>query len=57
MLSVLRKLRCGATIVGSDVVEVAPAYDHAEVTAIAGAAVASYMIGIQAEDRSKDDSK
>jgi agmatinase len=48
ILSVLRKL--GAlTIVGSDVVEVAPAYDHAEVTAIAGATVAMFMLGLHAE--------
>ena len=48
MLSVLRKL--GAlTVVGSDVVEVAPAYDHADITAIAGATVAMYMLGLHAE--------
>lgn len=48
ILSVLRKL--GAlTVVGSDVVEVAPAYDHADVTAIAGATVAMYMLGLHAE--------
>ncbi len=48
MLSVLRKL-ADLNIVGSDVVEVAPAYDHADITAIAGAAVASYMIALRAE--------
>ena len=48
ILSVLRKL--GAlTVVGSDVVEVAPAYDHADITAIAGATVAMYMLGLHAE--------
>jgi len=31
------------------VVEVAPAYDHADVTAIAGATVAMYMLGLRAE--------
>jgi len=51
MLSVLRKLG-SLNIVGSDVVEVAPAYDHAEITAIAGATVASYMIGLVAEKKS-----
>lgn len=53
MLSVLRRLG-SLNIVGSDVVEVAPAYDHAEITAIAGAAVAMYMIGLQAERKTGD---
>ena len=48
ILSVLRKL--GALdIRGADVVEVAPAYDHADITAIAGATVAMYMLGLKAE--------
>ncbi len=48
ILSVLRKL--GALhIVGSDVVEVAPAYDHADLTAIAGSTIAMYMLGLRAE--------
>lgn len=48
ILSVLRKL--GALeICGADVVEVAPAYDHADITAIAGATVAMYMLGLRAE--------
>ncbi|MEO0329590.1 MAG: agmatinase [Pseudomonadota bacterium] len=50
MLSVLRKLG-DLNIVGSDVVEVAPAYDHADITAIAGAMVAMYMVGLQAEKK------
>ncbi|MFD1743981.1 agmatinase [Rhizobium helianthi] len=48
MLSVLRKLG-KLDIRGSDVVEVAPAYDHADITAIAGATVAMYMLGLRAE--------
>ncbi|WP_281977540.1 agmatinase [Pseudorhizobium flavum] len=48
VLSVLRKLQ-GLDIRGADVVEVAPAYDHADVTAIAGATVAMYMLGLRAE--------
>jgi agmatinase len=52
MLSVLQKL--GAlNIVGSDVVEVAPAYDHADVTAIAGATVAMHVLGLLASKRAK----
>jgi agmatinase len=35
-------------IVGSDVVEVSPAYDHAEITAIAGATVAAYQLCLHA---------
>lgn len=50
MLSVLRKLG-GLNIVGADVVEVAPAYDHADVTAIAGATVAMYYLGLLAEKK------
>ncbi|MCV3765330.1 agmatinase [Rhizobium sp. TRM95796] len=48
MLSVLRKL--GALdIKGGDVVEVSPPYDHGLVTAIAGASVAMYLLGLRAE--------
>ncbi len=50
MLGVLRKLG-SLNIVGSDVVEVAPAYDHADITAIAGSMVAMYMVCLQAEKR------
>lgn len=50
ILSVIRKL--GALdIRGSDVVEVAPAYDHADVTAIAASTLAMYMLGLRAEKR------
>ena len=52
MLSVLRKLG-SLNIIGSDVVEVAPAYDHADITAIAGATVAMYMLCLQAEKKSE----
>ena len=52
ILSVLQKL--GALdIRGADVVEVAPAYDHADITAIAGASVAMYMLGLRAERLAK----
>lgn len=47
MLSVLRQLE-GLDIVGADVVEVAPAYDHADITAIAGATVAMHYLGLLA---------
>ncbi|WP_421851716.1 agmatinase [Oricola sp.] len=50
MLSVLRKLG-GLNIVGADIVEVAPAYDHADITAIAGATVAQHYLGLLAERR------
>lgn len=45
ILSVLQRLQA-LDIRGCDVVEVAPAYDHADVTAIAGATVAMYMLGL-----------
>jgi agmatinase len=48
ILAVLRRLK-GLDIRGADVVEVAPAYDHADITAIAGATVAMYMLGLRAE--------
>ena len=50
ILSVLRQLG-DLDIRGADVVEVAPAYDHADITAIAGATVAMYMLGLRAERR------
>lgn len=43
-LMILRKLN-GLDVVGSDVVEVSPSYDHADITAIAGSTVAMYMLG------------
>lgn len=52
MLSVLQKLG-GLDIKGADIVEVAPAYDHADITAIAGAAVAMHYLGLLAERRSR----
>src|SRR4051812_9309184 len=38
----------GLVVVGADVVEVAPAYDHAEVTGIAAAHVAYELLGVMA---------
>jgi agmatinase len=37
---------------GADVVEVAPAYDHADVTAIAASAIAMHYVGLLAQKRS-----
>ncbi len=54
MLSVLRKLTT-LDFVGADVVEVAPAYDHADITAIAGATIAMYYLGLLAEQKHDDD--
>lgn len=52
MLSVLRQLKA-IDMVGADVVEVAPAYDHADITAIAGATVAMHYLGLLAEKKSR----
>ena len=52
MLSVLRQLG-DLDIVGADVVEVAPPYDHADITAIAGASVAMHYLGLLAEKRAR----
>lgn len=53
MLAVLRKLT-ELTIVGADIVEVAPAYDHADITAIAGATIAMHYLGLLAEKKAKN---
>jgi agmatinase len=47
LLSTLRSL-AGLDIVGADIVEVAPAYDHAEVTGIAASHVAYELISLMA---------
>ncbi|HRP77957.1 MAG TPA: agmatinase [Aquamicrobium sp.] len=52
ILSVLRLLG-DLDIVGADVVEVAPAYDHADITAIAGATVAMHYLGLLAQKRAR----
>ncbi len=52
ILSVLRQLG-ELDIVGADVVEVAPAYDHADITAIAGATVAMHYLGLLAERQAR----
>lgn len=52
MLAVVRKLG-SLDIKGADVVEVAPAYDHADITAIAGSTIAMYMLGLLAEKRAE----
>jgi agmatinase len=52
VLMILRRLGF-LSIVGADLVEVAPAYDHADITAIAGATVARYVLGLQAEQKAR----
>ena len=47
-LNIIRGL-VGINLVGMDVVEVAPAYDHAEVTALAGAQIAIELLALYAE--------
>ena len=49
-LAILRGLG-PVDFVGGDVVEVAPPYDHSDITAIAGATVALYYLGLLAERR------
>ncbi len=50
-LQILRRLK-GLDIVGMDVVEVAPAYDQAEVTALAAATLGLEMLYLQVEKQS-----
>ena len=45
MVGILRGLQ-GLNLVAADVVEVAPAYDHAEITSIAAATIAFEMINL-----------
>ena len=45
LLHILRGL-AGLNLVGADIVEVAPAYDHAEITALAAATVAFEMVNL-----------
>jgi len=47
LIGILRGL-AGANLVAADVVEVAPAYDHAEITCIAAAHVAYELISLMA---------
>jgi agmatinase len=49
LLGILRGLR-GLPLVGADIVEVAPAYDHAEITGIAAAHVAYDLLALLAAD-------
>ena len=50
LLAVLRGL-VGANVVGADIVEVAPAYDHAEITGIAAAHVGYELLSVLAANR------
>ncbi|MCV7356815.1 agmatinase [Mycolicibacterium fluoranthenivorans] len=49
LVAVLRAMR-GMRIVGADVVEVAPAYDNGEVTAVAAANLAYELVSLMADD-------
>jgi len=49
-LAILRQL-VGIHWVGMDVVEVAPAYDHSEITALAAAQIAAEMLCLLSEQR------
>ena len=40
-------------MVGADLVEVAPAYDHADITSIAGATVVQHYLGLIAEAKKR----
>ncbi|MDT8914096.1 agmatinase [Amycolatopsis sp. PS_44_ISF1] len=50
LLEILRGLR-GSNLVGADVVELAPAYDHAEITAVAASHVAYDLVSLLALGR------
>jgi len=52
VLNIIRELN-GINLVGMDVVEVAPAYDHAEITALAAAQIAIELLCLFVESRSR----
>jgi agmatinase len=52
LLALLREL-AGAQVVGADIVEVAPAYDHAEITGIAAAHVAYEILSVFASSANR----
>jgi agmatinase len=45
LLNILRGLK-GVNLVAADIVEVAPAYDHAEITSLAAATIAFEMVNL-----------
>ncbi|MCB1948795.1 agmatinase [Nitrosomonas sp.] len=49
LLNIIRELK-GVNLVGMDIVEVAPAYDHAEITALAAAQIAIELLCLYAEN-------
>lgn len=51
-LSILRLLK-NVQLVGMDVVEVAPAYDHSEITALSAAHIAAEMLCLLSEQRTR----
>lgn len=53
LLEILRGLR-GMNLIGADVVEVAPAYDHAEITGVAASHVAYDLVSLLADGVSRD---
>src|SRR5699024_9526596 len=53
LLEIIRGLR-GMNVVGADIVEVAPAYDHAEMTSVAASHVAYDLISLIADKRASD---
>ena len=52
LLEILRGL-AGLKLVGADVVELAPAYDHAEITAIAASHVAYDLVSLLSLEHAK----
>ena len=52
-LAIIRGLD-GLNFFGADVVEVAPAYDHSEITAIAAATIAHDYLVIRAKQKMSD---
>lgn len=55
LLGVLRAMR-GLRLVGADIVEVSPVYDHAEVTAVAAANIAYELVTIMSEQAKRAES-
>ena len=56
LFGLVRSLK-GSEIVSADVVEVAPAYDHAQITGIAAAHITYELISLMALDKGEDNAE
>ena len=53
LLRSVRRIARAVPLAGLDVMEVSPPYDHADMTAVAGATIAMYVLGLLAEKKTR----